>query len=272
MARPKEEMNRDRVNRTLQAIVEFKTCTRDELTLYLKDFTMEEVAAAVFELRKTGYVVIDGGEGKQTYRPTELGKRVCPPAYISNLSEYELAPKDRGYRHVHGVVGKIDFSKPLKGGALRLYESLSRPMTARQWFDAANMKPEQAWTYVRRLRDFGIIKEEKITLTEDGKEVSQYTRIKSMPAPQAAPAPTTIEDLFRSTAPTSPPSPITPAVSNFSKPNMVLDDCIAELQERFSLSDIMMATLVRMTDELNQASDAVKFRNQLLKTIPGEIA
>ena len=264
--------------RILQALGQHRSATMAELVIHTGHSAVE-IAGRMFHLKQMNFVktqpVMNGrsGDSHTVYSLTEDGKAAVPPEYIRDLNQY--TPKaETGYKHVHGIAGKIDYSKPLRGLPAILYDALTRPgMDAHEISLAANIELQPTWNGLTKLVKLGIV-----TYAEQpngqGKTRRVYSRAMEM---------TTEKE--RGEKIKEPPKPVltpsipgdaligaivqksqVPIVSNFATLNPSLEEAIDELAQRHSLPDIMLALLARLDGEWKSLTE---FRDRILKHAKG---
>lgn len=229
------QTQRENTNKLLRALENIERANRDTLIVE-SGLSPPECAAAIHQLKKLGYVTTEG----ESFKLTPTGRKAVPPNYVLDLARYDPASRENGYRHIHGIPGKFDYSKPLRGGLALLYDALVRPMSAADWSVAANMQLGSAWSYINKLEALGIVEAQEETNPKTGRKHKIYRRARLMKTneteetEQATPAPKTTAE--------SPPV----VISHFSKPEATLDEAINELMKRYSPFEIMLAALARL--------------------------
>lgn len=221
-----------------------------------------EIARAIYKGKKNGWIAVrsDNGSEQSTYRLTHTGQQVVPPQYIKDLSVYE-PPKNAGLKHVHGIVGKNDYSKPLRGGVAILYDALTKPMSIDQWSIAANLQPKAMYLYIEKLEKLKIVSYIEQQQPNTKRTVKVYSRARDMLTENTLPEPEPPPDKTNGGKATTTTPPAIPYVSHFSKPAMSLDEAVAELGQRYSAFDICLAALALLEDrhkQLIELSEHVK--------------
>ncbi len=130
----------------------------------------EEVSKLIFYLKKDHLVdtqqVMDGRTGHQLIRHvlTTQGKRLAP-----HLPRYDLPPKSprekfkaknpvmNGLKHLNGINGKVNLSKPLSGARGKIYATLTRAMKVREISDASNLEIPTVQFTLRELERMGAV-------------------------------------------------------------------------------------------------------------------
>lgn len=118
-----------------------------------------EVARLIHSLKTPGYVVSQevfdqrNGETKVKHQLTPVGKKVSPDPtrYLAKHKPFA------GLKHVNGVAGKFDPTKPLKGVRGRLYVACTREMTAHELSAAANVDLNAAFSQLSTMTRIGIM-------------------------------------------------------------------------------------------------------------------
>lgn len=254
-----------RCNRMLQILSATKELlTREQLIVECASspeggMSQEEVMNTLFQLKTKKFIYTNDFHTPQTYGLTASGKAAVPPKYVKDLAQYK--PDDGGMKHIHGMNGKVDFSKPLKGAKKLLYEACSRPMNMRQLCIAANMQENHAWVYVDELVKMEVFAKSKTTA--DGVIFSRARIMR------------TEEDLKEPAKPVLTPADksdpifnkitdnVSPIVSNFSKSNPTLKEAIEELMSHYSASDIVFECFVQIDTEMKELT---QFRDSILNT------
>jgi hypothetical protein len=213
----------------------------------------KEIVAMLFKLRQKKYIFINEFKNPPVYLLTRAGKEALPPKYVKDPA---LHQPERGVKHVIGIGGKVDLSKPLKGPKLAIYKALERPLTSFQIFKATNLNQEHGYAFLQEMEKMGIIDKRKIPNPSGGKDINEYFRamemktekdLKEPPAPKliaALPGDPILEAIADGA------EPIAPVISNFSKLNPSVDEAIDELAQHHSMMDIIMSCLARLDSQL----------------------
>lgn len=275
MAMPSDAMTRENCNKVLQSL------TQGDMTRYdvaLKThISQEQASSAMFHLKQEGFLKVYEKLNPSTratenwYGLTDIGRRAAPPKFVKDLAKYDSTKN--GYKHVHGVAGKFDYCKPLRGGLASLYDALVKPMSLNEWSEAANMEVKPASVYATKLVDLGIVICEEEPSQGAKRTRRVYRRDMEMltaAVEEQIHAKEKLGTLFEQTKPLLVPAipnaaliekiaeKNSPVISNFSKPNPTIDEALAELNRRFTMFEIMLAALARLEPEYKRLVDFQK--------------
>lgn len=245
-------------NRILQLLRQ-KPLTRPQISLET-GFGETDVANALFHMRtREGHIWQD--EVTSTFHLTKSGAAAAPPAHVLDLAKFVPS---KGARHVVGVAGHFDFSKPLRGAKAVLYDALTKPLLPRQWYEAANMQANHAAVYVKDLLRLGVVRKSETVVGAYERAIQMRTDYKAEEPPKPKLTPAEPNDpLVKKICDANPPALV---VSNFSKVDLSLEDAITEMKERFSPMEIMLATLAQLDEEYRSLKSLAETLSHIMPT------
>lgn len=224
-----------------------------------------EIAKTIHGLKGYGYVVtqdVDSGNmsGKRT-------KHFITPAGRNlwyQISPRKFDKKNNGYKHVHGVVGKIDYSKPLTGMNAKVYEVLVRPkMTADEITNACNLAdPQPVWNTLTRLLELDIVEYVEERSKATGRMCRHYTRKRDMRI-QGEEEPVSPPPKPRLTA-CDPGNPIIQSVLQQVTPPpateapKTVEAAIDELLQQYPMDEVVIALNVKLVDVYQSYQDLTR--------------
>lgn len=251
-----------------------------------------DVSLAVHDLKKLNYVctekITDGRTLKEITRHALLpaADRLTP--VMQGAKEKRKVQRNflaaghprlvtkgkngKGQKHIHGIVGKHDLSKIPKGIPGKIYLAISRPkMSAQLIAKEADLQIQQTWNGLTTLLKLGYIKYEMGPGAT--KRVRLYSREidiqnsslkspddipigKGRPTkanPYNTPEPPRAEDM----APDDAAPKSVEQIKNFVDQQLE-DVSLDDLLDKFDTSDVLLAAVVKMTDENEKLRDLLK--------------
>lgn len=238
-----------------------------------------EVARLIHSLKTPGYVVSQevfdqrNGETKVKHQLTPAGKKVSPDPTRFLAKHKPFA----GLRHVNGVAGKFDPSKPLKGIRGRLYAACTREMTAHELSAAANVDLNATFTQLSLMTKIGIMGVVDRTAPGAGnRRRSLYFRQMNCSVDpnilDPDDAPPELPPANHQPAQTQPEAPSetpkatsvitdTEAKAEIPKPTRDIRAVIDELLATYSWSEILLEITIRVQERIDELQ---KFQDSIL--------
>lgn len=242
-----------------------------------------EVARLIHSLKTPGYVVSQevfderNGETKVKHQLTPVGKKVSPDPTRFLAKHKPFA----GLRHVNGVAGKFDPSKPLKGIRGRLYAACTREMTAHDLSAAANVDLNTTFTQLSLMTKIGIMGVVDRTVPGTGNrrrslyfrqmncsvdpnildpEDAQPEPPANRPPAQTLPVATASEPTKAVTS-TDTEAKRMQALAEMPKPTRDIGAIVDELLTTYSWSEIMLEITIRVQERIDELQ---KFQDSIL--------
>ena len=220
-----------------------------------------EVAKIIFDLKQHAYLetkdIVDGRSGDKITK-----HHITPAGCVlwQQISPRKFNKKTNGYKHVHGIAGKIDYNRPLQGLKAKVYEILTREMNAREIAAASNLELQPVWNVMTSLIDLDIVSYREKNDPKTNANLRYYTRKREIP----------IEDEVEESPPPRPTlKPYTPgnavveaviqknqpATADASDSPATLETEVDVLLQKYPLPEIMFTLHVRLETEWREMKD-----------------
>lgn len=217
-----------------------------------------EVAKIIFDLKQHAYLetkdIVDGRSGDKITK-----HRITPAGRVlwQQISPRKFNKKTNGYKHVHGVIGKIDYNRPLQGLKAKVYEILTREMNAREIATASNLELQPVWNVMTSLVDLDIVSFREKNDPKTNANTRYYARKREIP----------IEDEVEESPPPRPTlqpythgNAIVEAVIQKTQPiaagaSDTLETEVDLLLQKYPLPEIMFILHVRLETEWREMKD-----------------